>query len=55
VEGLGALVRDLPEQVSLPLDVCVERAFLDAERLREVADRGAVVPLFREEAGGGAG
>jgi hypothetical protein len=33
----------------------VEGAFLDAERVRDVADRGAVVPLLGEEAGGVAG
>ena len=55
VERLGALARDLPEQVGLRLDVRVERALLHAERLGEVADRGAVVALLREEPGGGAG
>jgi hypothetical protein len=55
VEGLGALGGDLPEQVRLPLDVRVERALLDAERLGEVADGGAVVALLGEEAGGGPG
>ena len=55
VEGGGALARDLPEQVGLRLDVRVHRALLDAHRLGEVADRGAVVALLREEAGGGTG
>jgi hypothetical protein len=30
----------------------VERRFLDAERVREVADGRAVIALLREEAGG---
>jgi len=55
VEGIRALARDLPEQVGLRLDVRVERPLLDAERLGEVADGGAVVALLREEPGGGAG
>jgi hypothetical protein len=55
VERLGAFARDLPEEVGLALDVRVERALLDAERLGEVADRCAVIALLREEAGGGAG
>jgi hypothetical protein len=55
VERLGALAGDLPEQVDLRLDVGVEGALLDAERLGEVADRGAVVALLGKEAGGGAG
>jgi hypothetical protein len=36
----------------LALDVGVERRFLDAERVREIADRRAVIALFGEEAGG---
>jgi hypothetical protein len=55
VEGLGPLDCDLPEKVRLRLDVRVERALLDAEGLREVADRGAVVALLGKEPGGGAG
>jgi hypothetical protein len=55
VKGVGAFPRDLPEQVCLPLDVRVERALLDAERLGEVADRGAVIALLGEEPGGGPG
>ncbi len=55
MEGLGTLARDLPEQVGLRLDVRVERALLDAERLGEVADGRAVVALLGEEPGGGAG
>jgi hypothetical protein len=55
MKGLGALAADLPEQVGLRLDVRVERALLDAEGVREVADRGAVVALLCEEARGGAG
>ena len=55
VEGGGTLSRRLVEKLLLALDVRVERALLDAERVREVADRGPVVPLLREEAGGMAG
>jgi hypothetical protein len=55
VECLGSLARDLPQEVDLRLDVRVERALLDAEGLREVADRGAVVALLGKEPGGGAG
>jgi hypothetical protein len=55
VERLGALACDVPEKVGLGLDVRVERAFLDPERLGEIADRGAVVALLGEEPGGGAG
>ena len=55
VEGLGALPRHLPEEVGLGVDMGIERAFLEAERLGEVADRRAVVALLREEPGGGAG
>jgi hypothetical protein len=55
VEGFGTLARDLPEQVRLPFDVRVERALLDAERLGEVADGGAVIALLGKEPGGGAG
>jgi hypothetical protein len=36
----------------LALDVGVERRFLDAERVREIADRRAVIALFGEETGG---
>jgi hypothetical protein len=35
--------------------VGVERALLDSERVGEVADRGAVIALLREEPGGVAG
>jgi hypothetical protein len=55
MERLGALARDVPEEVGLRLDVRVERALLDAERLGEVADGGAVIALLGEEPGGGAG
>jgi hypothetical protein len=55
MERLGALARDIPEEVGLGLDVRVERALLDAERLGEVADGGAVVALLGEEPGGGSG
>jgi len=43
MEGLGALAADLPEQVGLRVDVGVERALLQAERLGQVADGGAVI------------
>jgi hypothetical protein len=52
VERLRPLARDLPEQVGLALDVGVQRPLPDAERGREIADRGAVVPLLGEEPGG---
>ena len=55
VERLRPFARDLPEEVRLRLDVGVERPLLDAERVGEVADRGAVVALLGEEPGGGAG
>jgi hypothetical protein len=55
VKRLGALARDVPEEVGLRLDVRVERALLDAERLGEIADGRAVVALLGEEPGGGAG
>jgi hypothetical protein len=55
MEGLGALARDVPEQVGLRLDVRVERALLDAERLGEIADGCAVIALLGEEPGGGSG
>src|SRR4029453_13007854 len=48
MERLGTLARDFPEQVGLRLDVRVERAFLKAHGLGEVADRGAVGALPRE-------
>ena len=52
VEGLGALPHRLVEEVLLALDVGVERALLDADRVGEGADRRAVVALLGEEAGG---
>ena len=55
VEGRGAVAHRLVEEVLLRLDVGVERALLDAHRLREVADRGAVVALLGEEPSGLAG
>ena len=51
MEGDRAVVRDLPEQVGLRVDVGVERALLDAHRLGQVADRRAVVALLGEEPG----
>ncbi|HEV7132547.1 MAG TPA: hypothetical protein VGN27_02315, partial [Gaiellaceae bacterium] len=53
MERLGALARDLPEEVGLRLDVRVERAFLEPERLGEIADGRAVVALLGEEPGSG--
>ena len=52
MERLGALPHRLVEQVLLPVDVGVERALLDADRVREGADRRAVVALLGEETGG---
>src|SRR5262245_10350022 len=52
VERLGALAHRLVQQVLLRLDVRVERALLNTQRLREVADRGAVVAALGEEPGG---
>src|SRR6266545_440075 len=52
MEGGCSFARDLPEQVGLRVDVGVERALLDAHRLGQVADRGAVVALLREETRG---
>ena len=52
VEGGRTVHQRVEEQVLLRGDVRVERALLDAERLGEVADRGAVVALLGEEAGG---
>ena len=51
VEGGSPVPGHLPEQVGLAIDVGVERALLDAHRLREVADRRAVVALLGEEPG----
>jgi hypothetical protein len=55
MERLSALARNVPKQVRLRLDVGVERPLLDAERLGEIADGGAVVALLGEEPGGGSG
>jgi len=49
VERRGALPHRLVEQVLLGLDVRVERALLNPERLRQVADRRAVVATLGEE------
>src|SRR5262245_50903178 len=49
VERVGAFPHRRVEQVLLRRDVRVQRALLDAHRLREVADRGAVVALFGEQ------
>jgi hypothetical protein len=50
VERASAFGHRLVEQVLLRADVGVERALLDAHRVGEVAYRGAVVALLREEA-----
>jgi hypothetical protein len=55
MKRLGALARDVPEQVGLRLDVRVERPLLDAERLRQIADGRAVIALLGEEPGGSSG
>ena len=52
MERLRALAHRLVEQVLLAVDVGVERALLDADRVGEVADRRAVVALLGEEPGG---
>src|SRR4029450_2181252 len=48
VERVSALTHRLVEQVLLRRDVRVERPLLHAHRLREVADRGAVIALLGE-------
>jgi hypothetical protein len=55
VEGVCALSHRLVEQVLFGGDPGVDRGLLDAESLRKVADRGAVVAPFGEEPGGLAG
>jgi hypothetical protein len=55
VEGARALLHRLREELLLPFDVRVEGAFLDAERVGEIADRGAVVALLGEETRGVSG
>src|SRR5215211_64290 len=52
VERLRAFPCRLVQEILLGVDVRVERALLDPHRLGQVADRGAVVALFREQAGG---
>src|SRR3954469_12397392 len=49
MERPRALRHRLVEQVLLRGDVRGERALLDAKRLRDLADRGAVVALLREQ------
>src|SRR6185369_12990278 len=48
------LPRNVPEEVCLRRDVGVQRALLEPERLREVADGRAVIALLGEEPGRGA-
>jgi hypothetical protein len=55
VEGLSPLAHRLVEEVLLALDVGVERALLDADRVGQRPDRRAVIALLGEEAGGLAG
>ena len=55
MERFRALAGDLPQQIGLRLDVRIERALLQAERVGKIPDRGAVVALLREEPGGRAG
>jgi hypothetical protein len=54
VERRRAFLRHLPEEVGLRLDVRVERALLEPERVGEIADRRPVVALLGEEPGCGA-
>jgi len=51
VERVGALPHRRVQQVLLRRDVRVQRPFLHAHRLREVADRGPVVALLGEQTG----
>src|SRR5919197_6243743 len=55
MEGPRSLGHRIVEQVMNGVDMGVERSLLDAERLRDLADRGAVVPLLREQPRGLAG
>jgi hypothetical protein len=52
VERARADEHRLVEEILLPRDVRVEGAFLNAERLRDVADRRRVIALLGEEPGG---
>ncbi len=52
MERLGPLPHGLVQELLLALDVRIERAFLNSQGRREVADRGAVVALLGEEARG---
>src|SRR5918992_2130057 len=54
-EGVGPLAHRHVQQLLLRDDVPVDGALLDAHRLGQVADRGAVVTALGEEAGGLAG
>jgi hypothetical protein len=55
MKRIRTLSGDFPEQIGLRVDVGVERALLQAERLGEVADRRAVVAPLRKEPGGRTG
>ncbi len=55
MERLGALPRDLPEQVLLRGDVVVERRLLHAELLGQVGERGSLVAALGEQPGGDPG
>jgi hypothetical protein len=52
VESARSLGHRLVEQVLLRVDVGVQRALLHPQRLRDLADRRAVIALLREEARG---
>jgi ring-1,2-phenylacetyl-CoA epoxidase subunit PaaA len=52
MERLGSVAHRLVEELLLARRVRVERPLLDAERLGDVADRGAVIALLGEKAGG---
>ena len=54
VKGGGAVLRDLPEEVFLRVDVVVERRLLNAELACEVGQGRALVAPLGEETGGDA-
>jgi hypothetical protein len=49
---LGDRARDLCQQILVRVDVAVRRAHVDAQRHREIADRGSVVAALRKQPGG---